>query len=78
MGGGRACSEGAERLRGMSAGSAFTPGHTLAPGTQLRDYRLDQVLGEGGFGTVWLAERRNGAVVATLAHAHEELGDKPW
>ena len=37
------------------AGSAFTSGHTLVPGTQLRDYRLDKVLGEGGFGIVYLA-----------------------
>ena len=33
----------------------FTPGHTLAPGTELRGYRIDRVLGEGGFGIVYLA-----------------------
>ena len=35
--------------------SGFTPGHTLPPGQQLRDYRIDAVLGEGGFGIVYLA-----------------------
>ncbi|WP_457425877.1 serine/threonine-protein kinase [Roseateles sp. P5_E7] len=33
----------------------LTPGHTLPPGTRLHDYRIDRVLGEGGFGIVYLA-----------------------
>ncbi len=36
-------------------GSAFAPAHTLPTGTQLRDYRIERVLGEGGFGIVYLA-----------------------
>jgi serine/threonine protein kinase len=31
------------------------PSHTLPPGTRLRDYRVENVLGEGGFGIVYLA-----------------------
>ena len=41
------------------AGSAAAPGHTLAPGTRLRDYRVHSVLGEGGFGIVYLAQDRS-------------------
>jgi len=33
----------------------LTPGHTLPPGTRINDYRIDRVLGEGGFGIVYLA-----------------------
>jgi len=33
----------------------LTPGHTLPPGTRIHDYRIDRVLGEGGFGIVYLA-----------------------
>ncbi|MBW8893586.1 MAG: serine/threonine protein kinase, partial [Burkholderiales bacterium] len=33
----------------------LTPGHTLPPGTRIHDYRVDRVLGEGGFGIVYLA-----------------------
>ena len=33
----------------------FLPAHTLPQGTMLRDYRIDRVLGEGGFGIVYLA-----------------------
>ena len=36
-------------------GSALTPSHTLAPGRQLHGYRIEKVLGEGGFGIVYLA-----------------------
>jgi predicted ATPase/serine/threonine protein kinase len=36
-------------------GGLLAPSHTLAPGTLLRDYRIDKVLGEGGFGIVYLA-----------------------
>ncbi len=38
-----------------TGGNAVAPAHTLPPGTQLRDYRIDRVLGEGGFGIVYLA-----------------------
>ncbi|MDR7336035.1 serine/threonine-protein kinase [Roseateles asaccharophilus] len=33
----------------------LTPGHTLPTGTRIHDYRIDRVLGEGGFGIVYLA-----------------------
>ena len=33
----------------------LTPGHTIPPGTRIHDYRIDRVLGEGGFGIVYLA-----------------------
>ncbi|RZJ03896.1 MAG: serine/threonine protein kinase, partial [Rubrivivax sp.] len=33
----------------------LAPGHTIPPGTRLQDYRIDRVLGEGGFGIVYLA-----------------------
>jgi serine/threonine protein kinase len=33
----------------------LTPGHTLPSGTRIHDYRIDRVLGEGGFGIVYLA-----------------------
>ena len=33
----------------------LTPGHMLPPGTRIHDYRIDRVLGEGGFGIVYLA-----------------------
>lgn len=33
----------------------LTPGHTLPAGTRIHDYRIDRVLGEGGFGIVYLA-----------------------
>lgn len=33
----------------------LTPGHTIPAGTRLHDYRIDRVLGEGGFGIVYLA-----------------------
>jgi hypothetical protein len=39
----------------FGASSGFMPGHTLVPGTRLRDYRIEHVLGEGGFGVVYLA-----------------------
>lgn len=34
---------------------AAAPAHTLGAGALLRDYRIDKVLGEGGFGIVYLA-----------------------
>lgn len=34
---------------------ALKPGHTLPAGTRIHDYRIDRVLGEGGFGIVYLA-----------------------
>ncbi len=39
----------------LDGGSDLTPGHTLRAGMCLRDYRIDKVLGEGGFGIVYLA-----------------------
>ncbi len=38
-----------------TAGGAAAPAHTLAAGSTLRDYRIDKVVGEGGFGIVYLA-----------------------
>ncbi len=38
-----------------TAGGAVAPAHTLAAGSTLRDYRIDKVVGEGGFGIVYLA-----------------------
>ncbi len=39
----------------VKMGPPLTPGHTLPPGTRIHDYRIDRVLGEGGFGIVYLA-----------------------
>jgi serine/threonine protein kinase len=44
----------AERRRGR-ASSAPQPGHTLPLGTRLRDYEITGLIGEGGFGIVYLA-----------------------
>ena len=44
----------AERRRGR-ASSALQPGHTLPLGTRLRDYEITGLIGEGGFGIVYLA-----------------------
>ncbi|MFO1298746.1 MAG: serine/threonine-protein kinase [Rubrivivax sp.] len=38
----------------FEGGEYFGP-HTLPPGTRLREYRIDKVIGEGGFGIVYLA-----------------------
>src|SRR5580765_224255 len=43
----------AERRRGREA--APQPGHTLPLGTRLRDYEITGLIGEGGFGIVYLA-----------------------
>src|SRR6187549_474527 len=43
----------AERRRGRAA--APQPGHTLPLGTRLRDYEITGLIGEGGFGIVYLA-----------------------
>ncbi|CAD5372472.1 putative Cyclin-dependent kinase [Rubrivivax sp. A210] len=40
---------------GTTGGGTAAPSHTLAPGTRLRDYLVEGVLGEGGFGIVYLA-----------------------
>ncbi len=44
----------AERARGRKAGEA-QPGHVLPLGTRLRDYEITGLVGEGGFGIVYLA-----------------------
>ena len=44
----------AERLRGRAAGG-LQGGHTLPFGTRLRDYEITGLVGEGGFGIVYLA-----------------------
>jgi serine/threonine protein kinase len=44
----------AERERGRASGAA-QPGHTLPLGTRLRDYEITGLIGEGGFGIVYLA-----------------------
>ncbi|MDQ6640220.1 MAG: serine/threonine protein kinase, partial [Pseudomonadota bacterium] len=44
----------AERRRGR-ASSTPQPGHTLPLGTRLRDYGITGLIGEGGFGIVYLA-----------------------
>src|SRR5450432_407001 len=43
-----------ERERGRASGAA-QPGHTLPLGTRLRDYEITGLIGEGGFGIVYLA-----------------------
>ena len=44
----------AERMRARAA-SPLQPGHTLPAGTRLRDYEITGLIGEGGFGIVYLA-----------------------
>jgi serine/threonine protein kinase len=44
----------AERRRGRAAAEA-QPGHTLPLGTRLRDYEITGLIGEGGFGIVYVA-----------------------
>ncbi|MGZ8260516.1 MAG: serine/threonine-protein kinase, partial [Caldimonas sp.] len=44
----------AERRRGRAA-EAHRPGHTLPFGTRLLDYEITGLIGEGGFGIVYLA-----------------------
>src|SRR5204863_4045524 len=45
---------GIERRR-AGAAAELQPGHTLPPGTRLRDYEITGLIGEGGFGIVYLA-----------------------
>ena len=45
---------GIERRR-AGAAAELQPGHTLPLGTRLRDYEITGLIGEGGFGIVYLA-----------------------
>jgi len=45
---------GSERRR-AGAAAELQPGHTLPLGTRLRDYEITSLIGEGGFGIVYLA-----------------------
>jgi len=45
----------AERARGRAAADRLPGGHTLPLGTRLRDYEITGLVGEGGFGIVYLA-----------------------
>jgi len=45
----------AERERGRAAAARLQGGHTLPLGTRLRDYEITGLVGEGGFGVVYLA-----------------------
>jgi serine/threonine protein kinase len=45
----------AERERGRAAADRLQGGHTLPLGTRLRDYEITGLVGEGGFGIVYLA-----------------------
>jgi hypothetical protein len=44
-----------ERRRGRAAAAGPQPGHMLPLGTRLRDYEITGLIGEGGFGIVYLA-----------------------
>ena len=45
----------AERRHGRADIDPLQPGHTLPAGTRLRDYEITGLIGEGGFGIVYLA-----------------------
>ena len=48
---------------------------TMAPGTQVGPYRLRSLIGEGGMGDVWLADRTDGLIARRVA---VKLPSAPW